>query len=69
MTFIIGFTLRWLLKSWLLAKLAIVVRRWLVKKYNLEANFKQTKSDKKIKWSDIRWYVSRKNQYRLQKRL
>ena len=57
MTFIIGFTLRWLLKSWLLAKLAIVVRRWLVKKYNLEANFKQTKSDKKIKWSDIRWYA------------
>ena len=57
MTFIIGFTLRWLLKSWLLAKLAIVVRRWLVKKYNLEANFKQTKSGKKIKWSDLRWYA------------
>ena len=57
MTFIIGFTLRWLLKSWLLAKLAIVVRRWLVKKYNLEKNFKQTESDKKIKWSDLRWYA------------
>jgi hypothetical protein len=57
MTFIIGFTLRWLLKSWLLAKLAIVVRRWLVKKYNLEKNFKQIKSDKKIRWSDLRWYA------------
>ena len=45
MAFIIGFTLRWLLKGWILAKLAIVIRRWLVKKYNLEANFKQSKSD------------------------
>jgi hypothetical protein len=57
MSFIIAFTLRWLLKGWILAKLAIVVRRWLVKKYNLEANFKQTKSDKKVKWADLRWYA------------
>lgn len=57
MSFIIGFTLRWLLKGWILSKLAIVVRRWLVKKYNLEANFKQTKSDKKVKWADLRWYA------------
>ena len=57
MAFIIGFTLRWLLKGWILAKLAIVIRRWLVKKYNLEANFKQSKSDEKIRWTDIRWYA------------
>ena len=57
MAFIIGFTLRWLLKGWILAKLAIVVRRWLVKKYNLEGNFKQIKSDEKIRWADLRWYA------------
>lgn len=57
MAFIIGFTLRWLLKSWLLAKLAIVVRRKLIKKYNLEKHFKQTHCDKKVKWSDLRWYA------------
>ena len=34
MAFIIGFTLRWLLKGWILSKLAIVVRRKLIKKYN-----------------------------------
>ncbi len=58
MAFIIGFTLRWIFKSWLLAKLAIVVRRWLVKKYALEKNFKQTKSDEKVKWTDIHWYAN-----------
>ena len=57
MSFIIGFTLRWLLKGWILSKLAIVVRRRLIKKYNLEAKFKQTKSDEKIRWSDVRWYA------------
>ena len=57
MAFVIGFTLRWLLKGWILAKLAIVVRRWLVKKYNLEKNFNQTKSTEQIKWADIRWYA------------
>ena len=57
MAFIIGFTLRWLLKGWILAKLAIVVRRWLVKKYNLEKNFNQTKSTEELKWTDIRWYA------------
>ena len=58
MAFIIGFTLRWLLKSWLLAKLAIVVRRWLVKKYDLEKNFKQTVCDEEVKWTDIHWYAN-----------
>jgi hypothetical protein len=58
MAFIIGFTLRWLLKSWLLAKLAIVVRRWLVKKYALEKNFKQTVCDEEVKWTDIHWYAN-----------
>jgi len=57
MSFIIGFTLRWLLKGWILSKLAIVVRRRLIKKYNLEAKFKQTKSDEKIRWADLRWYA------------
>jgi|TARA_R110000765_G_scaffold310203_1_gene403581 hypothetical protein len=56
MTFIIGFTLRWLLKGWILAKLAIVVRRWLVKKYNLEKNFKQSQCDEKVRWHSIQWY-------------
>ena len=55
MAFIIGFTLRWLLKGWILAKLAIVVRRWLVKKYNLEKNFKQSKSEEEVRWTDIHW--------------
>jgi hypothetical protein len=58
MAFIIGFTLRWLLKGWILAKLAIVVRRWLVKKYNLEKNFTQTPSDKEVRWTDIHWYAN-----------
>ena len=57
MTFIIGFTLRWLLKGWILAKLAIVVRRWLVKKYNLEKNFKQLPSEHKPEWNDIKWFA------------
>ncbi len=57
MAFIIGFTLRWLLKGWILSKLAIVVRRKLIKKYNLEKHFKQTKSDEKIRWADLRWYA------------
>lgn len=58
MAFIIGFTLRWLLKGWILAKLAIVVRRWLVKKYNLEKNFKQSKSEEEVQWTDIHWYAN-----------
>jgi|TARA_R110000803_G_scaffold61039_3_gene120724 hypothetical protein len=58
MAFIIGFTLRWLLKGWILAKLAIVVRRWLVKKYNLEKNFKQSKSEEEVRWTDIHWYAN-----------
>ena len=57
MAFIIGFTLRWLLKGWILSKLAIVVRRKLIKKYNLEKHLKQTKSDEKIRWADLRWYA------------
>ena len=58
MAFIIGFTLRWLLKGWILAKLAIVVRRWLVKKYNIEKNFKQSKSEEEVRWTDIHWYAN-----------
>ena len=58
MAFIIGFTLRWLLKGWILAKLAIVVRRWLVKKYNLEKNFKQSQSEEEVRWTDIHWYAN-----------
>jgi predicted lipase len=58
MAFIIGFTLRWLLKGWILAKLAIVVRRWLVKRYNLEKNFKQSKSEEEVRWTDIHWYAN-----------
>ena len=58
MAFIIGFTLRWLLKGWILAKLAIVVRRWLVKKYDLEKNFKQSKSEEEVRWTDIHWYAN-----------
>ena len=57
MSFIIAFTLRWLIKGWILAKLAVVVRRSIVKKYNLEKNFKQTQSDEKIRWADLRWYA------------
>ena len=58
MACLIGFTLRWLLKGWILAKLAIVVRRWLVKKYNLEKNFKQSKSEEEVRWTDIHWYAN-----------
>ena len=57
MTFIIAFTLRWLIKGWILAKLAIVARRWLVKKYNLEKNFKQLPSAHKPAWNDIKWFA------------
>jgi hypothetical protein len=58
MAFLIGFTLRWLLKGWILAKLAIVVRRWLIKKYNLEKNFKQSESTKEVRWTDVHWYAN-----------
>jgi len=57
MAFIIGFTLRWLLKGWILAKLAIIVRRWLVRKYALEKNFKQLPSNHEVKWNDIKWFA------------
>jgi hypothetical protein len=56
MTFIIAFTLRWLIKGWILAKLAIVARRWLVKKYNLEKNFHQLPADHEVEWNDIKWF-------------
>ena len=29
----------------------------VIKKYNLEKHFKQTHCDKKVKWSDLRWYA------------
>ena len=54
---LIRYLIKWVIQGWILAKLAKYIRRWLVKKYSVEKNFKQTQTDKHIDWRNIRWFA------------
>lgn len=56
-TWLIRYLLKWAIQGWLLAKLAKYIRQWLVKKYSVEKNFKQTQHDKDVDWNNIRWFA------------
>lgn len=57
-TFIIRYGIKWVIQGWIIAKIANFVRKWLVKKYSVERNFKQnfTKSHD-VDWNNIRWFA------------
>lgn len=54
---LIRYLIKWVIQGWILAKLAKYLRRWLVKKYSVENNFKQTQTNKHIDWRNIRWFA------------
>ena len=54
---LIRYLIKWVIQGWILAKLAKYIRRWLVKKYSVEKNFKQTQTNKHIDWRNIRWFA------------
>ena len=54
---LIRYLIKWVIKGWLLAKLAKYVRNKLVKKYAVEKKFKQTQTNKQIDWNNIRWFA------------
>jgi triacylglycerol lipase len=54
---LIRYLIKWVIQGWILAKLAKYLRRWLVKKYSVEKNFKQTQTNKNIDWRNIRWFA------------
>lgn len=56
-TWLIRYLIKWVIQGWLLAKLAKYIRQWLVKKYSVEKNFKQTQHDKDVDWNNIRWFA------------
>ena len=58
MVFLIRYFIKWVIQGWILARLAKRVRKWLVKKYNLEGRFKETVKNKKDPdWNKIKWYA------------
>lgn len=58
MIFAVKYFIKWVIQGWILARLAKRVRKWLVKKYNLEGKFKETVTNKKdIDWKKIKWYA------------
>lgn len=57
MIFLVNYFIKWVIQGWLLARLAKRVRKYLVKKYDLENKFKETCVNKKeIDWTKIKWY-------------
>ena len=54
---IIRYIIKWVIQGWILAKLAKIIRQWLVKKYSVENKFKQTQTNKHIDWNNIRWFA------------
>ena len=58
MVFLMRYFIKWVIQGWILARIAKRVRKWLVKKYNLEGKFKETVTKKKdIDWKKIKWYA------------
>ena len=60
MVFLMRYFIKWVIQGWILAigKKKKRVRKWLVKKYNLEGKFKETVTTKKdIDWKKIKWYA------------
>ena len=58
MVFLMRYFIKWVIQGWILARIAKRVRKWLVKKYNLEGKFKETVTTKKdIDWKKIKWYA------------
>ena len=47
MVFLMRYFIKWVIQGWILARIAKRVRKWLVKKYNLEGKFKETVTKKK----------------------
>ena len=56
-TWIIRYIIKWVVKGWILAKLAKFIRQRLVKKYSVEENFNQQHTDKHIDWRTIGWFA------------
>ena len=54
---LIRYLIKWVIKGWLLAKLAKYVRNKLVKKYAVEKKFKQTHFGKAVDWQSLRWFA------------
>ena len=73
-TFLIRYAIKWVIQGWILAKLAKFIRRWLVKKYAVEKNFKQTHFGKHVDWRNLRWfaelaaYAYKRDNYEIEKR-
>ena len=64
MVFLMRYFIKWVIQGWILVlsqkkkKKKKRVRKWLVKKYNLEGKFKETVTKKKdIDWKKIKWYA------------
>lgn len=58
MGFLLSYILRYVLQTWIISKIAIYVRRLIVKKYNLDATFMQNgERGKEVDWNNIRWFA------------
>lgn len=57
-TFAVRYGIKWLVQGWIIAKLANVVRKWLIKKYAVDANFNQhfTKPHE-VDFNNLRWFA------------
>lgn len=57
-TFAIRYGIKWLVQGWIIAKLANYIRKWLIKKYAVDANFNQhfTKPHD-VDFNNLRWFA------------
>lgn len=57
-TFVVRYTINWVIKGWIIARLANYVRKWLIKKYSVEKKFKQSfTKPHTVDWNSIRWFA------------
>lgn len=57
-TFIIRYAIKWVIQGWIIAKIANIIRKWLIKKYAVEQNFKQNfTKPHNVDWNNIRWFA------------
>lgn len=58
MLFLIRYTIKWLVQGWIISKIAKRVRKWLVKKYDLENRFVQNfTKPHEVDWQNARWFA------------
>lgn len=57
MVYLISFFLRYFTRWWITVRIAKIIRRFIVKKYNADEKFIQnTKIKKEINWNEISWF-------------